>query len=53
MKNVNVTISNVIAWFEESEKCMLHNHAEKMISTASEETQYIKVTDEFEKEVLQ
>ena len=27
-KNVNVTISNVISWFEESEQCMLHNHAE-------------------------
>lgn len=33
MKNVNVTISNVIAWFEESEQCMLHNHAQKMIPT--------------------
>jgi hypothetical protein len=33
MKNVNVTISNVIAWFEESERCMLHNHAQKMIPT--------------------
>ncbi len=28
MKNVNVTIANVISWFEESEQCMLHNHAE-------------------------
>ncbi len=27
-KNVNVTIPNVISWFEESEQCMLHNHAE-------------------------
>jgi hypothetical protein len=27
-KNINVTIANVISWFEESEQCMLHNHAE-------------------------
>jgi hypothetical protein len=33
MKNVNVTISNVIAWFEESEQCMLHNHAQEMTPT--------------------
>lgn len=33
IKNVNVTIANVIAWFEESERCMLHNHAQKMIPT--------------------
>jgi len=37
MKNVNVTIANVIAWFEESEQCMLHNHAQKMIPTTTEE----------------
>ncbi len=35
IKNVNVTISNVIAWFEESEQCMLHNHAQKMIPTVA------------------
>jgi len=33
MKNVNVTIANVIAWFEESERCLLHNHAQKMVPT--------------------
>ena len=37
MKNVNVTIANVIAWFEESEQCMLHNHSQKMIPTTTEE----------------
>ena len=37
MQNVNVTIANVIAWFEESEQCMLHNHAQKMMPTAKEE----------------
>jgi hypothetical protein len=34
-KNVNVTISNVISWFEESEQCMLHNHAEIIPTTKS------------------
>ena len=34
-KNVNVTISNVISWFEESEQCMLHNHAEPIPTTKS------------------
>lgn len=29
-KNINVTIANVIAWFEESEQCMLHSHAERI-----------------------
>lgn len=49
MKNVNVTIANVIAWFEESEQCMLHNHAQKMIPTTTkdeEETVMIKVFDD-------
>lgn len=36
MENINVTIANVIAWFEESEQCMLHNHAQKMIPTTKE-----------------
>ncbi|MFZ4104840.1 hypothetical protein [Flavobacterium sp.] len=27
LKNINVNIPNVVAWFEESEQCMLHNHA--------------------------
>ena len=40
MKNVNVTIANVIAWFEESEQCMLHNHAEKMIPTEKQVEQH-------------
>lgn len=34
-KNVNVTIPNVISWFEESEQCMLHNHAEPIPTTKS------------------
>ena len=34
-KNINVNISNVVAWFEESEQCMLHNHAELIPTTKS------------------
>jgi len=48
MKNVNVTIANVIAWFEESEQCMLHNHAQKMMPTVEKVDQ-----DELEPEVSQ
>jgi len=28
--NINVNIPNVVAWFTESEQCMLHNHAEEI-----------------------
>lgn len=34
-KNINVNIANVISWFEESEQCMLHNHAELIPTTKS------------------
>ena len=34
-KNINVSIPNVISWFEESEQCMLHNHAELIPTTKS------------------
>ena len=34
-KNINVNIPNVISWFEESEQCMLHNHAELIPTTKS------------------
>jgi hypothetical protein len=34
-KNINVNIPNVISWFEESEQCMLHNHAEPIPTTKS------------------
>jgi hypothetical protein len=34
-KNINVNIPNVISWFEESEQCMLHNHAEIIPTTKS------------------
>jgi len=28
--NININIANVIKWFEESENCMLHNHAQEI-----------------------
>ena len=34
-KNINVNIPNVISWFEESEQCMLHNHAQIIPTTNS------------------
>ena len=34
-KNINVNIPNVISWFEESEQCMLHNHADPIPTTKS------------------
>ena len=34
-KNINVNIPNVISWFEESEQCMLHNHAQLIPTTNS------------------
>ncbi len=27
---INVNIPNVVAWFTESEQCMLHNHAKEI-----------------------
>ena len=35
IKNINVNIPNVISWFEESEQCMLHNHAQIIPTTNS------------------
>lgn len=32
---INVNIPNVIAWFKESEQCMLHNHAEEIPNSLS------------------
>lgn len=53
MKNINVTIANVIAWFEESEQCMLHNHAQKMVSTVktvgNDEAIITKINEEISK----
>jgi len=33
---VNVSIINVIKWFEESESCLLHNHAQRIPITKTE-----------------
>ena len=35
IENINVNIPNVISWFEESEQCMLHNHAQIIPTTNS------------------
>jgi hypothetical protein len=34
--NVNVTIANVLKWFEESESCLFHNHAERIPITKTQ-----------------
>ena len=28
--NININIANVIKWYEESENCLLHNHAKRI-----------------------
>ena len=33
---VNVNIINVIRWFEESESCLLHNHAQRIPETKTQ-----------------
>ena len=33
---INVTIANVVKWFEESENCVLHNHAQRIPETKTE-----------------
>lgn len=44
-KPINVTISNVIAWFKESEQCMLHNHAELIPNSLEEQITEINIED--------
>ena len=34
--HVNVSIINVIRWFEESESCLLHNHAQRIPETKTQ-----------------
>ena len=34
--HVNVSIINVIRWFEESESCLLHNHAQRIPATKTQ-----------------
>lgn len=33
---VNVTIANVVRWFEESESCLFHNHAQRIPETKTQ-----------------
>lgn len=47
-KNINVNISNVIMWFQESENCILHNHAKQIPITESKDTNIIQsIIDNF------
>jgi hypothetical protein len=46
-KNVNVNIPNVISWFEESEQCMLHNHAEVIPNSLDKVQHWKKIADDW------
>jgi hypothetical protein len=41
-KPVNVSIANVISWYEESESCLLHNHAERIPVTKINDTDIVQ-----------
>lgn len=41
-ENVNVNIANVIAWYEESECCIFHNHAERIPVTRINDTDIVQ-----------
>jgi len=40
--SINVNIKNVIRWFEESENCLLHNHAQKIPITKINDTNIVQ-----------
>ena len=42
ISNVNVSIANVISWYEESECCILHNHAERIPVTVINNTDIVQ-----------
>lgn len=47
-KNINVSISNVIMWFQESENCILHNHAQQIPITEIKDNDIIQsIIDNF------
>ena len=46
-KNINVNIPNVISWFEESEQCMLHNHAEVIPNSLDKVQHWKKIADDW------
>ncbi len=39
-EKINVSIPNVISWYEESECCILHNHAQRIPNSNTEEYTY-------------
>jgi hypothetical protein len=41
-KPINVTIANVVAWYEESESCIFHNHAQRIPVTRIEEKDIVQ-----------
>jgi len=41
-KPINVTIANVVSWYEESECCIFHNHAERIPITRIEDRDIVQ-----------
>jgi hypothetical protein len=41
-KPINVTIANVILWYEESECCIFHNHAQRIPVTTVNDTDVVQ-----------
>jgi hypothetical protein len=41
-KPINVTIANVVSWYEESESCILHNHAQRIPVTRIEDKDIVQ-----------
>ena len=41
-KPINVTIANVISWYEESESCIFHNHANRIPVTRIEDKDIVQ-----------
>lgn len=41
-QNINVNIANVISWYEESESCILHNHAQRIPVTKVDDTDIVQ-----------
>lgn len=41
-QNLNVTIANVISWYQESECCIFHNHAERIPVTKINDTDIVQ-----------
>jgi hypothetical protein len=41
-KPINVTIANVVSWYEESEHCLFHNHAQRIPITRIEDRDVVQ-----------